>query len=359
MRFVNLLAIVCMLFWVGCPYTEGCETGSAPEELEGGVGGDDDDNGGPPPEGPREPNCRDLDARCNGESCCTASNLPAGTFDRLNDPKYPATVSAFRLDVYEVTLGRFRAFVHAGFGTQEKPPAPGSGKTNDPDDKGWQESWNKDLVETMADLESALGCSPDLYNVWDRNPGKNDSLPMNCETWLEAQAFCIWDGGRLPTEAEWMYAASGGSEQRLYPYGGNVADTERIRFGCQSGSSEADDPGPDGKPMRECTFEDWKPAGSVPKGRGRWGQQDMAGSAWERVFDWFQIELPTPCDDCARPQRPADNDGNPVGRAFRGGAVNWGKAFHQTTNRTVINSETMTERTDSVGFRCARPVKNN
>ena len=52
----------------------------------------------------------------------------------------------------------------------------------------------------------------------DRAPGANESLPINCITWYEAFAFCAWDGGFLPTEAEWNYAAAGGSEQRAYPW---------------------------------------------------------------------------------------------------------------------------------------------
>jgi hypothetical protein len=44
------------------------------------------------------------------------------------------------------------------------------------------------------------------------------NLPMNCMNWYEAFAFCAWDGGRLPTEAEWNYAAAGGDQQRAYPW---------------------------------------------------------------------------------------------------------------------------------------------
>ena len=53
----------------------------------------------------------------------------------------------------------------------------------------------------------------------DRRRGPHETLPINCIDWYEAYAFCIWDGGFLPSEAEWEYAAAGGDEQREYPWG--------------------------------------------------------------------------------------------------------------------------------------------
>src|SRR5690606_7167704 len=62
------------------------------------------------------PSCRDLEVTCGAgedESCCTSIVVTGGTFDRINDGDFPATVSTFRLDKYEVTVGRFRKFAAA------------------------------------------------------------------------------------------------------------------------------------------------------------------------------------------------------------------------------------------------------
>ena len=77
------------------------------------------------------------DLRAIGDrDCCKSLLVPGGTFDRsydgvdFMDPNYPATVSDFYLDKYEITVGRFRQFVNAGMGTQTSPPAAGAGATS-------------------------------------------------------------------------------------------------------------------------------------------------------------------------------------------------------------------------------------
>jgi formylglycine-generating enzyme required for sulfatase activity len=129
---------------------------------------------------------------------------------------------------------------------------------------------------------------------------KGPSQPANCVSFYEAQAFCIWDGGRLPTDLEWEYAAAGGAENRPYPWGSDEPTKDYAMYGC---SSNIGDP---------CIIP---PVRSFERGVGRFGQFDLAGSVAEWTLDTFGPAFPTPCHDCANVEPTAVN--NP--RSTRGG----------------------------------------
>jgi formylglycine-generating enzyme required for sulfatase activity len=145
--------------------------------------------------------------------CCQAIEVPGGEFNRFNDKSLPASVSSFRIDTFEVTVGRFRSFVDAWPGSK---PHVGDGAHPKNAGSGWKAAWDKFLPESKEAFSELLTCpgNPSKTATWTTTAGANERMPISCLSWYEAFAFCAWDGGRLPLEVEWLYSAVGGDEQR-------------------------------------------------------------------------------------------------------------------------------------------------
>lgn len=176
----------------------------------------------------------DADQRCERGECgfpqrscldpsasgCGMQSIPGGTFlmgDNSLENSRPTlprmVVGPYAMDRYEVTVERFRRYVAAGLpgvtGNSVSYPSgglPWSGPAMVPND-------------TQADAN----CN------WSATSGTRERHPVNCVDWFSAQAFCVWDGGRmpsdpltgrLPSEAEWEFAARG-TDDRPYPWGNN------------------------------------------------------------------------------------------------------------------------------------------
>jgi formylglycine-generating enzyme len=261
--------------------------------------------------------------------------VPGGPFFRgydtaadalFADMSNPATVSAFRLDATEVTVARFRVFVDQGGGTQVAPPANGAGAHTAIANSGWQASFNASLPAEAAALKTASSC-PNVP-TWTDAPGANEQKPMNCVSWYVAFAFCIADGGYLPTEAEWNFAAAGGDEQRAYPWSQPAGDT-----------------------AIDCSHADYQGCGAglsdiaaMPAGNGRWGHSDLAGNVWEWTLDVFGA-YPNPCTDCAATAGSGQ-------RIVRGGGFASTAANLRAADRFMY---AQTAHLDNVGLRCAYP----
>ncbi|WP_437830727.1 formylglycine-generating enzyme family protein [Sorangium sp. So ce1153] len=283
------------------------------------------------------PSCDGLPANCGAskdENCCASAVIPGGTFNRGNNDAHPATVSEFRLDRFETTVGRFRAFVAA---YPESKPASGAGANLQIRESGWNTIWDGALPPDAADLRELLKCDS-AFQTWTDDVGMNERLPINCLSWYDAFAFCAWDGGRLPTEAEWNYAAAGGDEQRQYPWSippdSTSIDGKYASYDCLGDESD----------RQECAFADILAIGSKsPLGDGRWGQSDLGGGLWEWVLDWH-AGYSAHCDDCA-------NLAPSTSRVTRGGSWSNSGSYLLSSYRNNSDPE---YRNIYTGVRCAR-----
>lgn len=271
---------------------------------------------------------------CQAESCCSVISAPAGSYSRGVPPISSVTLHAVYIDKYEVTVGRFRAFLlaydawraalhpNAGEGAYETPVLAQS---------GWEPAWNAELPASASAFEDATHlASCGARSTWTASAGtgtpNRENYPINCVSWYEALAFCIWDGGRLPTEAEWQYVSGGGSEDRMYPWG--------------------DSPNSDPLPAnyyynRNSPFTE---VGSEPNGQGRWGHHDLAGSISEWCLDWYASDYPSACNDCANLVPGSD-------RTNRGGTWSNSSMALQTGSRGFAAPFS---RLSFTGIRCAR-----
>jgi formylglycine-generating enzyme required for sulfatase activity len=207
-----------------------------------------------------------------GDSLCTADE----------QPRRRILLSPFAIGKTEVTVGQFRHFAEAT-GT----PLPS------------QPTWS------------------------------GDHFPVVNVTWQEAQAFCAWLGGRLPTEAEWEFAARGGQEGYRYPSGNSISH------------EEANFDGVEGRDQ----FAKAAPVGQFPP--NPFGLFDMLGNVWEWCLDWYgeAYYAKSPEQD---PQGPETGERKVV----RGGSFTSDPGRLRLSYRGHLKPE---ERWVFTGFRCALP----
>jgi formylglycine-generating enzyme required for sulfatase activity len=266
--------------------------------------------------------------------------VEGGRFDRESPAGSPADVSTFYLDKFEISVARFAKFLDAGRGTQQSPPTEGSGKHPHIETSGWSESWNSALLKEKKNLAPPVGTAGGLncheFSTWGR---ADATQPLNCMTWYEAFAFCIWDGGRLPTEAEWAYATAGGSEQRTYPWGDEPspgANALLANWNCYFNSTSG-----------LCSDSSIAPGGSAPDGKGKFGHVDLAGNVSEWILDWVSDSYPSNCQDCAQLTPAAE-------RVVRGGDFRATNALELTSFRRASVKPSL--RKETLGARCARDL---
>jgi eukaryotic-like serine/threonine-protein kinase len=257
--------------------------------------------------------------------------VPGGRFFMGSDEDLPAerpahkvTLRAYCMDKLEVTTDAYRA-------CSDRGDCKRAGVTNKWDDLTPKDSRTYDPLCNAGAADGSRGAHP-----------------INCVEWTMADRFCKAEGKRLPTEAEWEFAARG-SDGRKYPWGDaapsvlhlNACGAECTAWGKKHGAVL------EGLFAESDPWPTTAPVGSFPLGISRWGIDDLVGNVWEWVADYYA------------PYGDADQD-DPSGaatgvtRAMRGGS--WNGAYADWVRPSFRFHNPEATRSHGVGFRCAKTL---
>ena len=277
--------------------------------------------------------------------------LPGGRFTMGSDaregfaedgegPAREVTVSAFRIARTAVTNRQFREFVRATRYITEAEQAGSSfvfWLQVEPERRRAIRQVSRELPWWLP-VEGAC---------WQRpagaGSGTHDRLdhPVVHIAWNDAAAYCAWAGARLPTEAEWEYAARGGLAQRRYPWGDEFAPGGEPRCNTWQGSFPSQ-PAPGWQPgtMPADAF--------APNG---FGLHNMAGNAWEWCADWFSPDYHRTTG--ARDPLQERATGR---RSLRGGSFLCHESYCNRYRVAARGSNTPGSSASNLGFRVAAPA---
>lgn len=316
----------------------------------------------------------------NGDTAVAGMVLiPGGTFQMGADneqassdelPKHTVRVTPFYMDITEVTNAQFKKFVDAtGYiTTAEKKPdweemkktlPPGTPKPAD------------DMLQaaSLVFRQSAGPVDLNDYNQWwswvkgadwkhPQGPGSSiegkDDFPVVHVSWDDAMAYCKWAGKRLPTEAEWEFAARGGLISNIYPWGNEHVNTGKAKANSWEGKFPYLNEKKDGF-ITAAPVKSFAPNG--------YGLYDMAGNVWEWCSDLYHYDYYKQVANttAVNPKGPATSfdpqEPYTEKRSLRGGSFLCNDAYcsgYRNARRMKSSHDTGLEHT---GFRCVKDTK--
>lgn len=279
--------------------------------------------------------------------------LPGGTFWMGNGGKdgFPAdgegpvrevSLDPFYIDACTVTNRQFAEFVDA------------SGYRTEAEKFGWSYVFEMFLTPRHTPhLMGRVQGTPWWFAVkgafWFQPEGPGSTIsdrmdhPVVHVTWNDAAAYCKWAGKRLPTEAEWEFAARGGLDRNIYPWGNELTPDGIHMCNIWQGTFPEKNTARDG-------YVGTAPAKSFePNG---YGLYNVSGNVWEWVSDWFSPAY--------YKEGPAGNPQGPVKgdrRSMRGGSYLCHKSYCNRYRVAARNANTPDSSSGNIGFRCAADVK--
>ena len=291
------------------------------------------------------------------------------------EPVHVVRIKAFWMDETEVTNAQFREFVEAtGYITQGEKSFSAEEYPNAPLEALLAGS----LIFTKTDGPVPLD---DHMRWWTFVPGADwrhpqgpessidglDDHPVVCISWEDAAAYAKWAGKRLPTEAEWEYAARGGLKGSTYAWGEEFAPEGEIQANLWQGDFPHENTNEDGFALT-APVKSYKPNG--------YGLYDISGNVWEFVQDWYDPDYymkspefapdgPTEAqvlDPGSRLRRNSDNRpqlATTPHKVIRGGSFLCNDCYCKGYRPSARQIADMITSTNHTGFRCVKSLDSN
>jgi formylglycine-generating enzyme required for sulfatase activity len=252
-------------------------------------------------------------------------------------PVRAVQIDGFYMDRAPVTNGRFAEFVES------------THYVTDAERFGWSFVFAGQLGNAAKDVDVPPGL-PWWRRIaganW-RNPEGPDSSVVDREnhpvvhvSWADASAYADWAGKRLPTEAEWEFAARGGMEQKLFPWGDELTPGGQHLCNIWQGQFPEINTAEDG-------YEATAPVDAYPP--NGFGLSSIAGNTWEWCVDWFSSDFHLVATR-VNPQGPDAGSA----KVIRGGSFLCHASYCNRYRVAARTSNTPESSTSNMGFRCAR-----
>ncbi len=274
-------------------------------------------------------------------------------------PKHKVTLSGFWIDVTEVTNNQFAEFVAAtnyittaekniDWETLKKQLPPNMPKPSDENLKP------ASLVFYMVKNDKDDWWKMEKGTSWKHPSGANSDIigkenyPVVQVSWDDAMAYCKWANKRLPTEAEWEFAARGNLKNKIYPWGNEPVNTGKPK----ANSWQGDFPKTN---LLTDKFMKSSPARSFPA--NGYGLYDMAGNVWEWCSDWYDFNYYSTVSNGIKNPKGSEKSYDPDDvyaqkHTIRGGSFLCNDGYCSGYRNARRMKETADTGMEHIGFRC-------